>query len=407
MATLAAPAMGPLVAGEEQWTVRAGVIVALCFVLNMLDGMDILVLAYVAPALGRALGAGPGRFAMAFSAGIAGMAAGGILLAPLADRFGKRPIILAGLALMAAAMAASARIETLPQLIVCRALTGTGIGTVLASIAALAAETAPPSRRAFAVGLLQAGYPLGAMFAGIATAAFLPAYGWRPVFLVTGLVTFAVMPFAFFILPRSRSAAAHSRTRLAEAIGGARRPASLLLWVATIGGSMALYFIASWVTKLGIAAGLPEREAIIASTVYNAGAVSGVVAMSMAANRVDIRTLAAGFLAAAAGAFLWFGSAPATVPAVLAAAFAVGFTLQGGFNALYPLAARVYPAAVRATGVGFALGIGRIGAFIGPIAGAWAIGLGWPLVAVFGLFCGPLLIAAAAARAVRFEDERV
>ncbi len=168
---------------------------------------------------------------------------------------------------------------------------------------------------------------------------------------------------------------------------------------------MALYFIASWITRLAIEAGLPETQAIVASAVYNIGSVIGVLGMSVATLRLDVRNLACGLLAAAAVLFVWFGGVRMAVGPVLFTAGLLGVALQGGLNALYPIAARVYPDAVRATGIGWAMGVGRIGAFCGPLMGGWALGHRWPLVGVFGIFCVPLIVAATCARAVRFTAD--
>jgi MFS family permease len=189
---------------------------------------------------------------------------------------------------------------------------------------------------------------------------------------------------------------------LREIVAGPRLRSSALLWTATICGYMALYFITSWITKLSVEAGLPETQAIIASAIYSFGAFAGTLAMSLAGTRFDIRKIAAGLLASAIGFFLLFGGVSMPLAGVLMTAFAMGVTLQGGFNALYPIAANVYPDEVRATGIGWAMGIGRIGAFSGPLIGGWALAQHLPLVAVFGIFCAPLAIAALAAQSVRF-----
>ena len=387
------------------WSRQAKFVIALCFLLNMIDGMDILVMSYIAPSLQRDWSVTPGAFAIVFSAGLGGMAIGGLAIAPLADRFGRRRLILFALPLMATAMIASSYADTVAHLVLARIVVGIGIGTVLACIAALAAEFAPADRRNFAVGILQGGYPVGATVTGLLTAWALPHLQWHGVLLGTGLVTLAVLPLAWWQLPETpRLAAAAGKVTLSDAIGGARLTPSLLLWSATICGFMALYFVASWITKLAIEAGLPETQAIVASAIYNIGAFFGVLGMSLAASRFDIRMIACTLLIAAAGAFLWFGGVKMSVAWVLIAAFVLGMTLQGGFNALYPLAARVYPARVRATGIGWAMGLGRIGAFTGPLIGGWALGAKLPLVAVFGFFCLPLVIAATCARAVTFGE---
>ena len=387
----------------QAWTRHAVLVVMLCFVLNMIDGMDVLVIAYVAPALQREWSASAAEFAFAFSAGLAGMALGGLGLAPLADRFGRRRMVLVSVAVMALAMLASSTAHSVAELAGYRFVVGAGIGTVLACIAAIAARVAPERHRNFAVGVLQAGYPIGAMISGFATAWALPRFGWQAVMIATAALGALCLPLVLAILSaRVPGAAAGRRASLAEIVAGERRTSSLLLWAATTCGFMALYFITSWITRLAVEAGLPETQAIIASAVYNFGAFSGTVGMSVAGTRFDVRRISCVLLALAAGVFLFFGGVRLPLAGVLATAYVMGIALQGGFNALYPIAARVYPDEVRATGIGWAMGIGRIGAFAGPLIGGWALAAHLPLVGVFGIFCVPLLVAALAVRRIRF-----
>lgn len=387
----------------EAWTRQAVLVIVLCFVLNMVDGMDVLVVSYVAPALQKAWNVDPAEYALAFSAGLAGMALGGLGLAPLADRFGRRRLVLIALVLMTAAMAASSTARSVGQLAAYRFVVGTGIGTILACIAAIAARIAPAQHRNFAVGVLQAGYPIGAMLSGLATAWALPRFGWQHVMLATAGVSALCIPMVFAILPSGTVAGTAQRAlSLTETVGGERRRSSILLWTATVCGFMALYFVTSWITKLAIEAGLPETQAIIASAIYNFGAFSGIFAMSVLGTRLDIRKISSTLLVLTAGVFLVFGGVAMPLVGVLGTAFLMGAALQGGFNALYPIAARVYPDEARATGIGWAMGIGRIGAFTGPLIGGWALGQHLPLIAVFGIFCVPLMIAAIAVRSIRF-----
>lgn len=388
-------------AADDHWTRKAMAIVALCFALNMADGMDVLVVSFIAPSLQNEWGVSPAELAIVFSTGLAGMALGGLGLAPMADRFGRRRMVALAMTLMALAMAVSSLTHSVMELAIVRFFIGTGIGTVLACISAIAARVAPRQHRNFAVGVLQAGYPIGAMFTGFVTAWALPVFGWHCVLLGTAAVSALLVPVILSILPAGLDAGASGQQAgIGEVVSGSRRANSIRLWVATICGFMALYFITSWITKLSIEAGLPQTQAIIASAIYNFGAFAGTVAMSIAGTHYDVRRLCGILLAATSGVFLFFGGVSMPLWGVLASAFLMGVTLQGGFNMLYPLAAQVYPDAVRATGIGWAFGIGRIGAFTGPLLGGWALGQHWPLVAIFALFCGPLLIAAISAAGV-------
>lgn len=406
MAFVSAARDDALEAAQEHWSGKAMAIVALCFALNMADGMDLLVLSFIAPSLQNEWSVSPAQLAIVFSAGLAGMALGGLGVAPLADRFGRRRMVALAMGLMTLAMVVSAYTHSVAELALVRFFVGTGIGTVLACIAAIAARVAPRKHRNFAVGVLQAGYPVGAMLTGFITAWALPLFGWRAILLGTAVVSALMVPVILAVLPGGLDAGASGRqSGIGEVISGKRRANSIRLWIAAICGFMALYFITSWITKLSIEAGLPQTQAIIASAIYNFGAFAGTVAMSIAGTHYDVRRLCGVLLTATAGVFLFFGGVAMPLWGVLASAFVMGVTLQGGFNMLYPLAAQVYPDAVRATGIGWAFGIGRIGAFCGPLLGGWALGQHWPLVGIFALFCGPLLIAAASAVGVSKDGD--
>lgn len=391
--------------GDGHWSRSTILIIALCFFLNMVDGVDVLVVSYIAPSLQKAWLISPAELSIVFSAGLAGMALGGLGLAPMADRFGRRKMILVSLAIMTLAMLASSTATSVPELAAYRVVVGTGIGTVLACIAAIAARVAPERHRNFAVGVLQAGYPIGAMISGFVTAWALPLFGWRHVMIGSALLSAVSIPLVLALLPtRLAASPSHGGHRsLAQTVTGERLRSSVLLWISAICGFMALYFITSWITKLSIEAGLPETQAIIASAIYNFGAFTGTLAMSILGTRLDIRKIASVLLLVTAGIFLVFGGIRMPLAGVLLTAFAMGVALQGGFNALYPTAARVYPDEVRATGIGWTMGIGRIGAFAGPLVAGWALAQQLPLIMVFGIFCVPVTIASLAIWRVRFS----
>jgi len=399
-------------APTQTWSTRGIAVMWLCFALNMVDGVNVFVLTYVAPALQQSFGIGAPALAIAFSAGLVGMAIGGLAVAPLADRIGRRPVVLGALLLMATAMMASALANGIAALAVARVFVGIGIGTVLASITALSAGFAPDSMRHVATGVPQAGYPVGATLAGFVVAHLLPHHGWQAMFIGAGLASLVLLPVCWFALPEAPDAlrgdrptgeAATGHVSIVAALGGARRRNTVLMWLCTINGFMALYFIASWITKLAIQAGLAPTDAIIASAIYNAGAFVGTIALSFLATRWNLRRLMFAMLCMASVLFIMFGAVPLPLTGVLVVCFCIGITLQGGVNCNYPLAATVYPGPVRATGIGWAMGIGRAGALVGPMIGGWAIGLSLPLVAIFGMFCVPMLITGLCALAIR-ED---
>jgi MFS family permease len=377
-------------------------IVALCFAINMADGVDVTILSFIAPRLQADWRMGSDVMGRLFSAGLLGIAIGGMFIAPLADRFGRRRIILAALVLMSAGMIASAGASGPDMLFALRIVVGMGIGTALAAMAALAAESAPPNRRDLAVGLVQAGYPFAAVFTGLVVAQLLPVYGWRVLLLSSGLATVVLLPAAWLGL-----AAEPARTLSGRATGGLARLfdrvfrlRTIALWSAVFFGLMVLYFIVSWITKLSIEAGLSETNGIYAGALYNLGAFVGTVAMSVLALRVRLSRVVPVMLVGAALAMLAFGSLHLSLALALGLAFAIGVLLQGGYNGVWPLAAAAYPSQIRATGVGWAIGFGRSGAIIGPMLGGSLMAVHVPLPALFAIYCAPLLACAVSASLV-------
>jgi MFS transporter, AAHS family, vanillate permease len=378
--------------------IGAAGVVALCFAVNMVDGMDVTILSYVAPALQQSWAIDADTMGAVFSAGLLGMALGGVLVAPLADRLGRRPLILTALVLMSVGMLASGFAGNVTELIAARIAVGVGIGTALAAMAALAAEVSSPRRQNLAVGLVQAGYPLAAVFTGLAVARLLRSTGWQPLLLYAGFLTLGMLPLAAFALPESRALAADARRTppIGALFADGLLRKTLLLFTAIFTGLMVLYIIVSWITNLAIAAGLSTQNGIYAGSLYNLGAFLGTVAMSMLAVRVALTRLVPALFAAAIVALLVFGSIAMPVGATLAVAFLIGVTLQGGYNGIWPLAAAIYPPDRRATGIGWAVGIGRSGAVVGPAAAGALLANGTPLPVLFAYFCVPLAVAAVA-----------
>lgn len=390
--------------GPAQWTRSGLAVVALCFAINMADGVDVTILSFIAPRLQSDWGIGSDTMGNLFSAGLIGMAIGGMGIAPLADRVGRRRIILTALALMSTGMVASGFATGVPMLFAMRLIVGMGIGTVLAAMAALAAESAPEAQRNLAVGIVQAGYPFAAVFTGLIVARLLPVTGWHALLIVAGAITVILFPAAALILPRGPAGADGKASGEAGRVGTLFAPAfrkrTIALWSAVFFGLMVLYFIVSWITKLSIQAGLSETNGIYAGALYNFGAFVGTTAMSLLAVRVPLGRLVPAMLVGAAGAMLLFGSVTMPVAETLGVAFLIGVLLQGGYNGVWPLAASVYPARMRATGVGWAIGIGRAGAVIGPMMGGYLMAAKASLPLLFASYCIPLLLCALASATV-------
>lgn len=409
------------------WTHTRILVVAMCFLLNMLDGTDLLIMSFIAPVLAGQWAVSPQKLGVLFSASLAGMAVGCLLIAPLADRYGRRSLILGALAVTATAMIVSAFTRDVAELMLARLFVGIGVGTIGVGMTTMAAEYAPERFANFAVGFVQAGWPFGSIVTAFAAARILPVHTWQSMLLGIGCLSTALLVLVFLLLPESlsfltlrrppqalpRINAVRRRLDLdaledlppplpepsaipvAQLFEAGRELPSVLLWSAVTLGYFVLYFVISWIPKLAAQSGLPLAQAIYAGATYNLGAFIGTAAIGWIAIRYRLNRVIAGYLAAAAVAMLIFGAVAMPVPWTLFVALCVGITVQGGFNGFWALAARLYPAEIRSTGVGWALGVGRIGAVLGPVVGGMLVGAHVPTALLFASFALPLVAAAA------------
>jgi hydroxymethylglutaryl-CoA lyase len=408
----------------RSWTGSSAATVLLCFVLNSIDGIDVLLISYLAPSITQTWQLDPSGLGVIFSSGLVGMAIGGIGLAPLADRFGRRKLILFSMLIMSCGMVFSGLAANFAYLALFRVAVGTGIGAILASMAALVAEVAPTHRQSFAVGLIQSGYPLGAVAIGLFTASAILHHSWRSILVSVGVLSLCMIPLVWLVLPeslpQSRPPNETDRSRATDP-GGIRKQSqrsnrdngfarltdaenlrnTALLWCAVFFGFMVLYAIVSWIPKFAADAGLPAQLALYAGVIYNAGAFIGTVGVAKLGQSFGPGKIILRCMIAAAVLLIVFGSNHLTVRMVFVVSFALGATLQGGFNGLYSLAAISYPSTIRSTGIGWAMGIGRAGAVIGPITTGLAFSFHLPIIAVFAALAFSVLLTGSSARAMR------
>jgi benzoate transport len=411
-------------------------VIALCCVINMLDGFDVLAISFAAPPIAGEWQLRPEELGIVFSVGLVGMALGSMFLAPLTDRIGRRAMIMACLLAIGLAMIATGLVRNLNELLIARALTGLGIGAILASLTSMVAEYTPDRHRNLTVSLLQAGYPVGGTLGGFVAAWLIPEFGWRAVFFVGAGLGLLMLPLVTWLLPESvqfleqkrppdalarinevlrrmgRAAirelgppsAAAEPSRVSTLLSTERRANTLKLWFAFMLNSLAVYFVLSWVPKIVVDAGLPLSQGIYAGIMVNVGAVLGIVVLGYLSGRRGLRPLIFGFLLTGAVALVVFGFLPANVPALLTVGFLIGFFVMGGYIGLYSVAARIYPTAIRTTGIGWTIGVGRIGSIIGPYLGGVLIALEWATGPRFIAFAAPLLVAAVAAVSIRARE---
>jgi benzoate transport len=411
--------------------VRQYVAVGICLLLNALDGFDVLAITFAAPGIGRSWRIGPAEIGMVISAGLAGMVIGALLLGQLADRFGRRPAIVGSLIVMTLGMLASASAADVVQLCILRALTGLGIGAMLASINAMAAEFANARRRDFAVSMMAIGYPAGGVLGGWASAELLRSHGWESIFVLGGLATLALIPVVLLLLPESvnwlaASGRADALVRVnavlrrlghseARSLGEAEGPKPGLracLQTPLLGKTLALtamyalhmmtyYYALGWVPSLVTSQGFDQASAAMVAVVMNLGGIAGGIVVGLLAPRLGIRRILAMGLVGSAGAVILFGAVPGSLALLRCAGIVLGFFGNGAIIGLYALVVRVYPATLRAGGTGLVIGFGRIGAALGPLIAGQALAFGANRLTTSTIMAAGSLLAVLALLALR------
>lgn len=370
----------------------------LCFLIVLIDGFDTQAVAFAAPLLRHELEGGPHALGLLFSAGLFGGLVGGLVFGPLGDRVGRKPILVWALAIVAAGTLATAFAHGRTELAALRFLTGLGLGGAIPGVIALTAEYAPPGRRSLIVALVFSGFPLGAVVGSVVSAVVLPDFGWRAVFVIGGVAPAILLPVVLFLLPESlaflrrkiggeRSSDTILRRlgpRAAEALDGEERghaaprnaivdlfregraPGTLLLWTIFFLSLLATYCTVSWLPTLVKGAGLPLQTAVLAAGAINIGSVIGNVGLARLGDKVSpYGPIAGAYLVG--GLFVGLiGLSVGSSATMLWVCFAAGAFAVGAQLSVTTLVARFYPARLRATGVGWSFGVGRLGGVVGP-----------------------------------------
>lgn len=401
--------------------------VAICVLVNMMDGFDILASGFTAPAIGAAWRLSHAQLGLFLSSGLAGMTIGALFLSPLADIWGRRRTILAGLGLVGAGMLASMAAPDLYVLLGARVITGAGVAAIMATINTVAAEYASDRRRDLVVCLQATGFPLGGALGAFGVYAAAEA-NWRTVFAAGAAIAAVLIPLVAFGLPESydfllaaQPAGALERlNRLSRRMGlpqlatlppklsagvGARlherlraparelaSPGTGLICASFFLLMFAFYFLTSWTPKLLTDFGFSARLGVSGAAFMNLGGVAGdlvfvALMLRRPARKIGPLFLLGAFLATAAIAF-----APLRLDTLLPLTFILGFLLFGGMASLYAVVPSVFSANLRASGTGLALGVGRMGATLGPYVGGLLISLAWSRPQYLLVMASPLIV---------------
>lgn len=396
----------------------------ICYLMNILDGMDVLVIAYCAPAIAKAWQISPETLGAVFSSGLAGMTIGALFLTPMADRFGRKTMILCSALIMGISMYLTALCQDVTQLMILRLISGLGIGTMLACTTALVDEYTEGRKKSFWVNFSLSGYPTGAVITGLLALYVIPTHGWQVMFKIAGIASIATIPLVWYFLSESiqfymitQPKGAMMKTNkilekmnksvisslppqqkkqstlpVGKLLDGDYRIPTIQLWLALFLSFGALYFLTSWIPKLANDAGLSQSLAIWAGTAFNGGAFFGIVTQGYFSTKFGLKKTIGTFLILTALLMLIFrffiGS-----DILLFVFTLLGFGIQGGFVGLYAVAAMMYPTAFKSTGIGWGIGIGRFGGIAGPAVGGILVGLGMGMASSFTLFALPTLLA--------------
>ena len=401
-----------------------------CGAVLFLDGFDTQAIGYVAPALAKEWGLTKGALGPVFSAGLFGLMIGALVFGPLADRIGRKKIIVASTLAFGVGALVTARAEGLDALLVIRFLTGLGLGGAMPNAIAMTSEFNPQRRRATMVMIMFCGFSIGAALGGLLAAWLIPQFGWRAVFIVGGLAPLVLVPILVLRLPESvrfLATRGHAPARVAELLRQIsprtafapgveflvrethlaglpvahlfrerRTPVTLLLWVVFFMSLLDIYFLANWLPTVLNDLGASVSQAVLIGSMLQVGGVVGTLALGSIIDRFSFSALALVYFVAvfAVGAIGQLGHSAVLVSVAI---FAAGFCVVGGQIAANALAAAFYPTSVRATGVGWALGIGRVGSIVGPLVGGVLLAGKWSTAAVFLAAAGAALCAALAA----------
>ncbi len=387
----AAPAAKPR--GRFQW-----VALSLCAGTMFVEGYDAQLMGYVVPGIARDWGVAPGSLTPAIAAGLVGMMLGGFLIAPLADSYGRRRVVLYSVIAFAILTIATAFVETLPALIVLRLLTGFGLGGAMPNAIAITAEFSPTAKRASAVAAMFSFYSIGAGFGGIIAAWLIPIYGWGSVLVFCGGMALLLWPVLVAAMPESYVPKDKSKPKIpvGRLFSEGRAWITILLWVIFFAGLMEIFFLTSWLPTTIGAQGVSETYAVIATAMVQFAGVAAAFAMGPLIDRYGPQRVLPIAYVIAALCVAGIGLAGSAVGFTIVMAFGIGIGTVGAQNCNNGVAAKFYPTSIRATGVGWALAVGRIGSIVGPVVGGILLSTHVDIRTIFLFAAIPPLVATAA-----------
>jgi AAHS family 4-hydroxybenzoate transporter-like MFS transporter len=415
-------------------------IAGLCAAIVFIDGFDAQVMGFVAPALSAELHIARVALGTVISSGTFGMMIGALIFGPLADRFGRKPVLITCVLTFGVGSLLTSTATSVAQLTAFRVFTGFGMGGAMPNAIALTSEYMPRRSRNAAVMTMFCGFSLGSACAGWVAAAVIRRFGWQSVFLVGGSIPVVLAIVLIGVLPESirflvvkggqqkrileylsriaPGAPVHDEVIVGEnehqpvsfpvrqLFADGRAGVTLLLWTMFFMNLLNLWFLNNWLPTIMNDAGIKVETASLITSLFQIGGLAGSLLLAgIWGRRLSFGLLASMYLAAAVFILL-IGEAGASIPLLIIAVFASGMGVIGGQTASNALAADFYPTPIRSTGVGWALGIGRVGSILGPILGGVLLSFGGGARRAFWAAAAPALIATCAALAVSIRNTK-
>ena len=404
--------------------------VAITIGLNGLDGFDVLAISFASPGIAADWGINPAQLGFVLSMELIGMAVGSLVLGPLADKIGRRPLMLGCLVLMATGMFMATTVKGVYDLSAWRILTGLGIGGLLAAINAVAAEFSNLKRRHLSVSIMAIGYPVGAVLGGIVVSHLLKGQTWRSVFYFGSICTVVFIPLVYAFVPESvhwlaRKQPAGALDKINRILKRMRHPTvsslptisddvrkrsaadlfapgliatTILVAIAYFFHVTTFYFVLKWVPKIVVNMGFPASSAAGVLVWANVGGAIGGAVLGLLTLRFNVKALTIGAMVLSTVAVTFFGRSPPDLQKLALACAIAGFFTNGAIVGMYAIFAQVFPTHVRAGGTGFGIGVGRGGSVLAPIIAGFLFNAGQPvpqvaMIMAVGSLCAAIVIS--------------
>jgi AAHS family 4-hydroxybenzoate transporter-like MFS transporter len=391
------------------------IVFMLCALMVMIDGFNTQVIGLVAPAIASAWHVAPAAFGAVFGLGLLGGTVGAVAIGGAGDRFGRKPVLLASILLFAGVSLLTPFTTSIPALVMVRLVSGLGLGGALPALVAITSDYAPKAARAKVTALVYCSFAVGSVLAGVVSAQMVPTLGWGSVFYVGSLFPLFLLPVFAAVVPESArflalkgekarvanivsrlnadvewngtvsSGSEASRASVVGLFAQGRALGTSLLWTALFLSLLLSVFTVSWLPLVARGAGIDPKSAVLAVSAWNIGGMLGTYLIGRFSARLGLIGTTGLAYAVGAPSIALIGLAGQSGAILLAAAFVAGIFVIGAQMSVIGLAASFYDAGRRSTGVGWLLGVGKLGSVVGPLVGGVMIGAGMSMPALFAI----------------------